>query len=370
MKIAIIAGTRPEIIKFSPIIRICERDKIDYFVIHTGQHYSYEMDKIFFEQLKLPQPKYNLGIKSSAPHLQGEHTGRMLIEIEKILLKEMPSIVLVEGDTNTVLAGALATKKISTTRSFTGLDIKLGHVEACLRSHWDEMPEEINRKITDHMSDFLYAPTLKSTENAVKENIDRKKVIVTGNTVVDAINQIAEIATDEKILSKLNLTKQKYFVVTSHRQENVDSEERFGGIIKGLEKLHEKYGLPIVYPIHPRTRKTMEKFNIEMPRGVIETEPLGFLEFFQLQKNALLVLTDSGGVQEESCILKVPCVTLRDNTERPETIDVGSNILAGTDPDTILSCVDEMLIRPREWTNPFGDGKAADKIIDHIKNNM
>src|SRR3989344_4671376 len=170
-KIAIIVGTRPEIIKCSPIIRLCEERGIDYFVVYTGQHYNYEMDKIFFEQLKLPQPKYNLSIRSSAPFLQGEHTGKMLIEMEKIFLKEMPTIVLVQGDTNTVLAGALTAKKIATTRSFTGMDIKLGHIEACLRSGCDEMPEEINRKIADHLSDFLYAPTEQSMENARKENI-------------------------------------------------------------------------------------------------------------------------------------------------------------------------------------------------------
>ncbi|HLC77318.1 MAG TPA: UDP-N-acetylglucosamine 2-epimerase (non-hydrolyzing) [archaeon] len=370
MKIAIIVGTRPEIIKFSPIIRICERDKIDYFVIHTGQHYSYEMDSIFFKQLKLPQPKYNLGIKSSAPHLQGEHTGKMLIEIEKILLKEMPSIVLVLGDTNTVLAGALTTKKITTTKSFTGFDIKLGHIEACIRSHWDEMPEEVNRKIADHLSDFLYAPTAKSVDNAHRENIDMSKIIITGNTIVDAVHQISEIAKDVKILDDMKLDGQKYLVATMHRQENVNSEKRFVGILKGLEKIYKKYRMPIVYPIHPRTRKIIDKMGIVMPEGVIETEPLGVLEFFQLQKNACLVLTDSGGVQEETCILGVPCVTLRDNTERPETLDVGSNILAGADPDVILSCVDEMLTRPREWKNPFGDGNAAEKIIQHILKNV
>src|SRR3989344_2193556 len=278
MKIAIIVGTRPEIIKFSPIIRICERDKIDYFVIHTGQHYSYEMDSIFFKQLKLPQPKYNLGIKSSAPHLQGEHTGKMLIEIEKILMK-----------------------KITTTKSFTGFDIKLGHIEACIRSHWDEMPEEVNRKIADHLSDFLYAPTAKSVDNAHRENIDMSKIIITGNTIVDAVHQISEIAKDVKILDDMKLDGQKYLVATMHRQENVNSEKRFVGILKGLEKIYKKYRMPIVYPIHPRTRKIIDKMGIVMPEGVIETEPLGVLEFFQLQKHAYWVsrALPSGIIQKD-----------------------------------------------------------------------
>ncbi len=368
-KIAIIVGTRPEIIKCSPIIRLCEERHLDYFVIHTGQHFSYEMDKIFFEQLKLPEPKYKLNIKSSAPFLQGEHTGRMLIEIEKILLEEMPSIVLVQGDTNTVLAGALVTKKIATTQSFTGFNIKLGHVEACLRSYSDEMPEEINRKIADHLSDFLYAPTQQSVENALKENIGAEKIIVTGNTIVDALYQIDTIAKDESIFDRLNLRKRQYFLVTAHRQENVDSEDKLRGIISGLEKIHNKFGLTVLYPVHPRTQKLIEKFAIKIPNGITTTEPLGFLEFFQLQKNALLVLTDSGGVQEESCILGVPCVTLRENTERPETLAVGSNMLAGTDPETILDCTEKMLKLPLNWKNPFGDGKAAERIVEHILKN-
>ena len=366
-KIAIIVGTRPEIIKCSPIICLCEERGIDYFVVHTGQHYSYEMDKIFFEQLKLPQPKYNLNIKSSAPFLQGEHTGKMLIEMEKIFLKEMPTIVLVQGDTNTVLAGALTTKKIATTRSFTGMDIKLGHIEACLRSGCDEMPEEINRKIADHLSDFLYAPTEQSMENARKENIDMKKVIFTGNTIVDAVNQISGM-TGTNILQKLSLEKGMYFLATIHRQENVDSENRFRGIISGLERITKKFGLPVIYPIHPRAQNLIEKFGITMPEGIRLMQPLGYLEFLELQKGAKLILTDSGGVQEESCILGVPCVTLRDNTERPETLDVGSNMLAGTDPEQILKCTEKML-SAASWVSPFGDGKAAERIVDHILKN-
>lgn len=369
-KIAIIVGTRPEIIKCSPVIRLCEKRGIDYFVIHTGQHYSYEMDKIFFEELHLPPPRYNLNIKSPAPFLQGEHTGRMLIEIEKILLSQMPSIVLVQGDTNTVLAGALATKKLSTTSSFTGLDIKLGHIEACLRSYSKDMPEEINRKIADHLSDFLYAPTDKAVENALRENIDIERIIVTGNTIVDVIYQLSNLVIYENILKKFGLEKQRYFLVTAHRQENVDSEKKFRNILSGFEKIHIKFRLPILYPVHPRAQNLLNKFGVKIPEGVITTKPLGFFEFFHLQKNALLVLTDSGGVQEESCILKVPCVTLRDSTERPETLDVGSNILAGTNPDNILKCTEMMLSKPRTWNNPFGDGKASERIIEHILKNV
>ena len=334
MKISIILGTRPEIIKMSPIIRECEKQRLDYFILHTGQHYTYNLDKIFFEDLELPEAKYNLDVGSGS---HAEETGKMLIGIEKVLKEEKTDVVLVEGDTNTVLAGALAASK---------LHIKVGHVEAGLRSYDRTMPEEINRVLADHVSDYLFAPTEKAKENLLREGIEENKISVTGNTIVDAVYQNLEIAKRKvDVLNKLDLEKGGYFLVTAHRQENVDIKERLKGILDGLELVYRKFNYPIIYPVHPRTKKKIREFGLEVPNGVELIEPLGFLEFLQLEANAKLVLTDSGGVQEETCILKVPCVTLRDNTERPETLNVGSNVLAGVNQEKISEGVKLMLKR-------------------------
>jgi len=327
MKIGIVVGTRPEIIKMSPVIRECAELKLDYFILHTGQHYSYIMDHVFFKQLELPSPKYNLDVGSGS---HAEQTGKILTGIEKILLKEKPDVVLIQGDTNTVLAGALAAAK---------LHIKVGHVEAGLRSYDRNMPEEINRVLADHCSDFLFAPTEKSRQVLLKEGISDEKIFVTGNTIVDAVFQSIKLAERKvDVLDELELKNQGYFLLTAHRQENVDDKDRFEGILKGLKQLVEEYDIPVIYPIHPRSRKQLERFDLEID-GVKLMDPLDFLGFLQLEKNAKVVLTDSGGVQEETCILGTPCVTLRDNTERPETIDVGSNILAGTIPKNIIHLV-------------------------------
>ena len=351
MKLAVILGTRPEIIKFSPIIRECERLGLDYFILHTGQHYSYNMDRVFFEQLELPDASYNLDVGSGS---HGEQTGKMLAGVEKILQKEMPDVVLVEGDTNTVLAGALAAVK---------LGIKVGHVEAGLRSYDRRMPEEINRVLADHCSDFLFAPTENSRDILLHEGISEKQVFMVGNTIVDAVTQNLEISQSKtQILDDLGVEKQKYFLATAHRQENVDDKERFTGIISGLKRVQREFGVPLVYPIHPRAEKRMKEFGLE-PEGLKLVEPLNYLAFLQLERNAALVLTDSGGVQEETCILGVPCVTLRDNTERPETIEVGSNILAGTRPERILE-VARTICGRKGWVNPFGDGKTGGRIVN------
>jgi len=356
MKVAVILGTRPEIIKMAPVIRELERRKLDYFILHTGQHYSYNLDEVFFEQLGLPKPKYNLEVGSGT---HAEETARMLIGIEKVLLEEKPDIVLVEGDTNSVLAGALAAGK---------LHIKVGHVEAGLRSGDKTMPEELNRILTDHLSEFLFAPTEKAKENLLREGIPEEKIFVTGNTIVDAVLQNVERAKTHSNLASskefkiLNLKPQNYLLVTLHRQENVDDPKRFASILEGLKKVRVEFGLPVIYPIHPRAQKMMRAFDLQ-PDGVELIEPVDYLTFLWLEANAKLVLTDSGGVQEETCILGVPCVTLRDNTERPETLEVGSNILAGAEPGRILECCNMMLTRRNSWRNPFGDGKAAERIV-------
>ena len=354
MKVAVILGTRPEIIKMSPVVRELEGRQIDFFILHTGQHYSYNLDKVFFVQLELPQPKYNLEVGSGS---HAEETGKMLIGIEKVLLEEKPDVVLVEGDTNSVLAGALAASK---------LHIKVGHVEAGLRSYDRNMPEETNRTLTDHCSDYLFAPTEKAKAILLGEGIPKDKIFVTGNTIVDAVYQHLELATKSgDILGSLNLIPNKYFLVTLHRQESVDNRGRLASILQGLNEVATEFNLPVIYPIHPRSQKMMSKFNLE-PRNLKLIEPLDFLSFLQLESNARLILTDSGGVQEESCILGVPCVTLRDNTERPETLEIGSNILAGAVPEKILECSRIMLGKENNWQNPFGDGRAGERIVSII----
>jgi len=355
MKIAIILGTRPEIIKLSPIIRECQKRKVNFFILHTAQHYTDCMDSVFFKDLELPQPKYNLGIHSGK---QGEQVGKMLIGIEGILEKEKPEVVLVQGDTNSTLAGALASSK---------MEIKVGHVEAGLRSYDRTMPEEINRIVADHLSDYLFVPTSKTVGILIKEGIERDKIFLTGNTVVDAVFQNLEIAQRKsRILEKFKLQTKDYFLLTLHRPSNVDNKEVFDEILKGLKLIYKEFGQKIVFPIHPRTKKQLDFFQLRLPEGIISIEPISYLDFLCLEKSATLCLTDSGGVQEEACILQTPCVTIRKNTERSESLEVGANILAGTSSVTILFCVKKMLSRRPGWKNPFGDGKSAEKISNII----
>lgn len=357
MSIAIVLGTRPEIIKMSPVIRECERRGLDYFVLHTGQHYSYEMDKVFFDELELPQPRYNLDVGSGS---HAEQTGKIMTGVERVLIEEQPDVVLVQGDTNTVLAGALAASK---------LHIKVGHVEAGLRSFDRNMPEEINRVVADHISDYLFAPTEIAKGNLLKEGLAADKIFVTGNTIVDSVYQNLEISKRKvNVLKELGLKPNEYFLVTAHRAENVDDREKLGEIITGLELIGREFSLPVIFPIHPRTRKMVESFGFELD-GIRAINPIGFLEFLQLEANARLALTDSGGVQEETCILGVPCVTLRDNTERPETLNVGSNTLVGAKSRDMLEGTRKMLVQGNGWENPFGDGASGRRIIDCLSNN-
>lgn len=366
-KLAIIFGTRPEIIKLSPVIKLCLKKNIPFFCVHSGQHYSYDMERIFLKELNLPKPKYNLHIKSKASFRQGDHTGRMLIKLEEILLKELPYAVIVQGDTNTVLAGALTAEKISTTGKYTGLHIKVAHVEAGLRSYDRTMPEEINRFLTDHLSDFLFVPTNIQKNILLKEGVPQSYIHVSGNTIVDAVYDIIKLAEEKsKILETLKLKTNNYILVTAHRQENVDEKTTLKQLLKGIELVAEKLNMPVIFPMHPRTKKMLEKFSLKLPKKIKMIKPLGFLDFTQLEANARLILTDSGGIQEEACILKIPCVTLRENTERPETVKVGASLLAGTDPKRILKCSIQMLKKRRSWKNPFGNGKAAEIILRKI----
>lgn len=348
-KICLVFGTRPEIIKLSPIIRFCQSKNADYFMIHTGQHYSYDMDRVFFSELALPKPKYRLKSQKASR----SQAGAMIGQLVSILSKEAPDVVFVQGDTNSVLAGAIAASM---------LRIPVAHVEAGLRSFDRTMPEEVNRIIADHLSSYLFAPTQAAKQNATREGISASKIYITGNTIVDSVDQNIALSKKSNILKELGLQKQKYILATAHRQENADSRERLFGIIRGLELVSEKLGVPVIYPIHPRTRKMARKFGIKT-KNITMIKPLGFLDFLQLESNAKLIMTDSGGMQEEACILGVPCVTLRDNTERPETIDAGCNMLSGTDPKSILSSAEQMVAKKSIKKNPFGDGKATERIM-------
>ncbi|MEM4307960.1 MAG: UDP-N-acetylglucosamine 2-epimerase (non-hydrolyzing) [Thermoplasmata archaeon] len=363
MKICVVLGTRPEIIKMSPVIRELEKRRIPNFVIHTGQHYSYNMDKIFFEDLELPPPNYqlNVGEKYSTP---GAQTGEMIKLIEEILLDERPYVVLVEGDTNSVLAGGIAGSKSG---------VKVGHVEAGLRSFDRNMPEEINRILVDHISDYLFAPTSVAEQNLLNEGLEKSKIFVTGNTIVDAVYQNLMLAEKKsKILSDLSLKAREYLLVTLHRQENVDNPERLKNVIEAISQIE----YPCIFPIHPRTKKRMKEFGYEINNPNVKViEPLGYLAFLKLMASARIVLTDSGGIQEETNILHVPCLTLRDNTERPETVEAGSNIVVGVKPENVMNHIKKILndkdleSKMRNAPVVFGDGKTAERIIDIVKLN-
>ena len=353
-QIAVVLGTRPEIIKMAPIIRALEQCKANYFILHTGQHYTYSMDRVFFEQLELPQARYNLDVGSGS---HAGQTAKMLLGIEDILLKEKAGIVMVEGDTNSVFSGALAAVK---------QQIKVGHVEAGLRSYDRSMPEEVNRVLTDHMADYLFAPTENARQILLGEGIPLQRIYLTGNTIVDAVFQNLKLAMNKiDYMKDMGLQPQKFALATIHRQENVDDIKRFNSVLQALDRLQAEFGLAVIYPIHPRSRKMMKQFGLET-KHVTLVDPIDFLAFLQLESNAAIILTDSGGVQEEACILKVPCITLRDNTERPETLEIGSNMLSGTSPEKIVECVRLMLARKKDWPNPFGDGTAGEKIVKII----
>lgn len=351
MKFCVILGTRPEIIKLCPIIRELEKRKLDYFVIHTNQHYSEDMDRIFFQELNLNPAKYNLNVGSES---HGKQTGLMLERIEPILLNEKPDFVLVQGDTNTVLAGALVASK---------LGIKIGHVEAGLRSYNRTMPEEINRIVTDHVSDYLFAPTKEQKEILKKENLLEKTYVV-GNSVVDAVYQNIPIAEKKFKISDFGLNQKKYVLLTMHRPANVDDHKRLLKIISNLDELSKEYDFIYYFPIHPRTKKMLNAFNINLSSRFKVVDPVGYLEMLYLMKNSILIITDSGGILEEACVLRIPTLNLRNETERPEANKVGASKIVGDDYQKLISAFKHYKTIKFNWKNPFGDGKTSQKIID------
>ena len=354
--IAFVVGTRPELIKIAPVVDALTGRRAPLAIVHTGQHYSYEMDAVFFEELGLPAPVANLEV-GSAP--AGQQLGTIVIRASEALAKRRPDWVLVQGDTNSVLGGALAAHK---------LGLPIAHLEAGLRSDDWEMPEEANRVLAGRVAALHLCPTEIQRERLAREGIVRG-VEVVGNTVVDAALKNAERARHRStVADRLGLGGRGYALVTLHRPSNVDSDDRLRTVMSELREVAGRHELKLVFPIHPRTRATIAKMSdgqrfFEAP--FVTLEPVGYLDFLRLLVDARLVLTDSGGVQEEACTLRVPCVTLRANTERPETVDVGANVLCDlTSPKQLEIAVDTMLARPRTWRNPFGDGKAGERVAD------
>ncbi len=350
MKIMSILGARPQFIKCAPVSKELRKEH-EEILIHTGQHYDSEMSAIFFRELEIPKPDYNLGIGSST---HGQQTGEMLIAIEKVLMKEEPDLVLVYGDTNSTLAGALAAVK---------MHIKVVHVEAGLRSYDRRMPEEINRVVTDHTSDILFCPTNTAVENLKKEGIVNG-VHDVGDVMFDALLHNKEIAEKKsKILEDFRLGRKQYLVATIHRPSNTDDKRNLQNIVDAFCEIDET----IVFPIHPRTAKYLEEYGLyeKLKKHVKLIKPLGYIDFLNLMANAMKILTDSGGVQKEAYMLEVPCITLRENTEWIETVEDGRNVLVGVNKERILKMVNEF--EPdRKQRNMFGDGKASERIVKII----
>jgi len=350
MKIASVVGARPNFIKLAPASKEL-RKEFDEVIIHTGQHYDYEMDRVFFDELGIPEPDYHLGVGSGS---HGYQTGEMLKRIEGVLMKEKPDLVLVFGDTNTTLAGALAAVK---------LHIKVGHVEAGLRSFDKRMPEEINRVLTDHCSDILFCPTETAVKNLKNEGI-AEGVYLTGDVMVDALQENIKIAEKKsKILDELDLKPEEYYLATVHRAENTDDFSRLRSIVDAFCEIEN-----IVFPCHPRTEKMLKKFNLwdRLQKSVKVIKPVGYLDMLVLEKNARKILTDSGGVQKEAYIFKVPCITLRETTEWVETVEDGWNVMVGADRGKIVGMTSDFEPKGKQ-RDVFGDGKAGEVIAKIIK---
>jgi UDP-N-acetylglucosamine 2-epimerase (non-hydrolysing) len=363
MKILNVIGARPNFMKMAPIIEAMNRfpDRIEYLLLHTGQHYDEKMSRTFFEELGLPVPDINLEVGSGS---HAEQTASIMVKFEKVCLQEKPDLVVVVGDVNSTMACTITAKK---------LGIRVAHVEAGLRSRDLSMPEEINRLCTDVLCDYLFTTDHFADENLLAEGIPPGRIHFVGNVMIDTLLKHREIAGSLDFSERLGLIPKQFATLTLHRPSNVDDEPTFRGILDALDQLSRK--MPIIFPIHPRTRKMAEKFGLtryfssgEKVEGIWITEPLGYLELLHLNMNARLVLTDSGGLQEETTVLGVPCITLRNNTERPVTCEVGTNFLVGNDPDRILECIRKIL----DGTVPPGriperwDGKAAERILETI----
>ncbi|MFA5153899.1 MAG: UDP-N-acetylglucosamine 2-epimerase (non-hydrolyzing), partial [Clostridia bacterium] len=312
LKIVIIAGARPNFIKIWPILNSIKKyPRIKYVLVNTGQHYDFEMSGIFFQDLKIEKPKYNLGIGSGT---NAHQTGNAMIELEKLFIKENPDLVMVVGDVNSTLAGALAASK---------LHIPIAHVESGLRSKDLNMPEEINRILTDHISNFLFCTEPSAIKNLIEEGIPKNKTFYVGNVMIDTLAKSKSKIKKLEILKKIGLEKNNYCLLTLHRQENVDNKEIFKNILEAIGKIQKN--IKVIYPIHPRSEASIDKFGLRKTvnefENLIIIKPVGYLDMLSLTQNSKMVLTDSGGLQEETTYLGVPCLTIRKSTERPITVE-------------------------------------------------
>ncbi|MDQ8039788.1 MAG: UDP-N-acetylglucosamine 2-epimerase (non-hydrolyzing) [Rickettsiella sp.] len=357
-KIISIVGARPQFIKAAMISRALRKNKMyKEMLLHTGQHYDDNMSDIFFRDLNIPRPDFLLQIRSKR---QGEQTALMLDKIEKILIKEQPKWLLVYGDTNSTLAGALAAAK---------LNIPIAHIESGLRSFNNEMPEEVNRKITDHLSTVLFCPTQIAMENAMKEGISTDKLFLVGDVTYDAALYAQKYDEKNNILVKLNLKKKSYILVTIHRIENTDDTRRLKKLMLSLKKIANNY--KVLFPIHPRTRLAIEKSScLSSMASVFKLiEPVGYLEMSALERGARLIITDSGGVQKEAYFYQIPCIIVRDQTEWPELLNTGNSILCPSkDFATLPSLGDEFIDKCGNYLELYGSGNAATKIVKYLYN--
>jgi len=359
MRIILIAGARPNFMKIAPLIQeIKKHSNIKYKLIHTGQHYDKNMSKLFFNELDIPKPDINLGVGSKT---HAKQTAQIMEKLEDIFLDKNPDIVIVVGDVNSTLAATLTASK---------LGIKIAHVEAGLRSYNWKMPEEINRIITDRISTYLFTTSKNAAKNLEKEGIPKEKIFFVGDVMIDTLLKNKQKAQKSDILKKLNLKKKEYAVLTMHRPENVDDKKILKEILDALNEIAKK--IKIVYPIHPRTKKMIEKFGFQnLLKNILVIDPLGYLEFLKLISDSEFVLTDSGGIQEETTILGIPCLTVRTETERPITVEQGTNIVTGIKKQNIIKEANKILKSqikkgkiPELW-----DGKASERIINILNPN-
>ena len=362
LKLIIIAGARPNFMKIAPIVAAAKRRPAEFqlTVVHTGQHYDAAMSDAFFRDLNLPAPDVYLGVGSGSHAVQ---TAAVIKAFEPVVLKEKPDWVVVVGDVNSTLACALVCAK---------LNIKVAHVEAGLRSRDRSMPEEINRLLTDQIADLLLTPSPDADANLRAEGIPESRICFVGNVMIDSLLKQLERARDSTILNQLDLNERDYAVLTLHRPSNVDEQNAFARILDALAAIGAR--LPVIFPAHPRTRKMIDELGlarrVEGISNLRLIEPIGYLDFLRLMSGARLVLTDSGGIQEETTVLGIPCITLRENTERPITVEIGTNTIAGTDPNKIVEAADRALNHPPDKSRlqvpEFWDGQSADRILDAL----
>lgn len=351
MKVMTIFGTRPEIIRLSKVMHLLD-GLCDHITVHTGQNFDPNLSDVFFKQLKVRKPSHYLGVRGETV---GEQIGQIMSSVEKVIEAERPDRILILGDTNSALAAIVAARH----------GIPVYHMEAGNRCYDDRVPEEINRRIIDHSSSVLLPYTERSKENLVREGIERERIFVTGNPIGEILEDNEDSINGSQVLERMGVGSNSFLLVTLHRAENVDHEARLGAILSGVSEVARRHDIPAILSTHPRTAARVERFGIQVSDTIRMVEPLSFFDFVKLEKSAKLVMTDSGTVQEECCIFGVPNVTIRDVTERPETIECGSNILSGADREEILRVTDIALSSSPDWIAPaeYLKSNVADTVV-------